>query len=398
MAFPFCSKSLSLWCCIFSFTILCCTLFQFFDNASAVLLVHLKNHKSHPYHRRPMLQANQTSCSLFVGSWVVDETYPLYSSSCPVIDPEFNCLMYGRPDTEYLKYRWKPANCDIPRFNGLNFLLKMRGKTVMFVGDSLGRNQWQSLICMIAAAVPGSPTQYVRGDPLSTFRFLEYSVSVSFYRAPYLVDIDSVQGKRVLKLDDIRGNANAWRNVDVLSFNTGHWWTHKGGLQGWDYMEMDGSFYQDMDRLAALERGLTTWARWVDSNIDTTRTRVFFQGISPTHYNPSDWSAGTTATSSSKTCYGQTTPMTGTSYPGIYPDQMKVIDTVIREMSYPPFLLDITLLSAMRKDAHPSIYSGDLTPEQRANPDHSADCSHWCLPGLPDTWNQLFYTAMLFSL
>lgn len=77
-------------------------------------------------------------------------------------------------------------------------------------------------------------------------------------------------------------------------------------------------------------------------------------------------------------------------------DQTRVLETVLRDMNNPPFLLDITLLSAMRKDAHPSIYSGDLTPGQRANPDHSADCSHWCLPGLPDTWNQLLYTALFF--
>lgn len=60
----------------------------------------------------------------------------------------------------------------------------------------------------------------------------DYGLSISFYRAPYLVDIDSIQGKRVLKLDDISGNSNAWLGVDVLSFNTGHWWTHKGSLQG----------------------------------------------------------------------------------------------------------------------------------------------------------------------
>lgn len=89
--------------------------------------------------------------------------------------------------------------------------------------------------------------------------------------------------------------------------------------------------------------------------------------------------------------------MTGMSgYAGTYPDQMKVVQVVLSSMNKPPFLLDITLLSAMRKDAHPSIYSGDLTAEQRANPDHSADCSHWCLPGLPDTWNQLFYTALFY--
>jgi len=55
-------------------------------------------------------------------------------------------------------------------------------------------------------------------------------------------------------------------------------------MDRWDYMESGGTFYQDMDRLVALERGLRTWAKWVDSNIDTTRTRVFFQSISPTHY------------------------------------------------------------------------------------------------------------------
>ncbi|PIN24386.1 hypothetical protein CDL12_02919 [Handroanthus impetiginosus] len=366
--------------------------------SSVVLVLRNHHHNNGGYHRSPMLQTNGSYCSLFIGTWVRDETFPLYQYSCPIIDPEFNCQMYGRPDTDYLKYRWQPANCQIPRFNGAQFLMRMRGKSVMFVGDSLGRNQWQSLICMISSGISASsPTQITRGDPLSIFKFLEYGVTVSFYRAPYLVDIDAVQGKRVLKLDEIRGNGNAWTGVDVLSFNTGHWWTHKGTLQGWEYMEAGGTLYQDMDRYMAMERGMRTWAKWVDSNIDTSKTRVFFQGISPTHYNPSEWNTGGTVSSTSKSCYGETMPMTGSSgFPGTFPDQMKVIEAVIGSMNKPPFLLDITLLSAMRKDAHPSIYSGDLTPEQRANPDHSADCSHWCLPGLPDTWNQLFYTALFF--
>ncbi|CAM8913112.1 unnamed protein product [Rhodiola kirilowii] len=344
--------------------------------------------------QRPFLTTNQTTCNPFVGSWVRDETYPFYQSTqcATIIDAEFNCQMNGRPDSDYLKYKWKPQACDIPRFNGVQFLTKMRGKTIMFVGDSLGRNQWESLICMISAAVPESKTQIDRRDPLSTFKFLEYGVTVSFYRAPYLVDIDSVEGKRVLNLEKISDNGKSWLNADVLSFNTGHWWTHKGTLQGWDYMQLGGFYYENMDRLAALDKGLRTWSNWVDTNLDKTKTRVFFQSISPTHYNPSEWSSGATST---KSCYGETVPTEGTTYPGAYPSQMNVLTTAIRDMKSPVYLLDITTLSELRKDGHPSIYGGALSPGQRANPDRASDCSHWCLPGLPDTWNQLFYNGLL---
>lgn len=59
---------------------------------------------------------NRTGCDLFSGTWVLDGSYPLYqSSSCSVIDQEFNCKMFGRPDSEYQKYRWKPIECELPR-------------------------------------------------------------------------------------------------------------------------------------------------------------------------------------------------------------------------------------------------------------------------------------------
>ena len=52
----------------------------------------------------------------------------------------------------------------------------------------------------------------------------------------------------------------------------------------WDYIQEGNKLYKDMNRLVAFYKGLTTWARWVNLNVDPSKTKVFFQDISPTHY------------------------------------------------------------------------------------------------------------------
>lgn len=342
----------------------------------SALLVHV--HESDSYVRADI---DLDDCDLFRGSWIRDEAYPLYNTSnCSFIEKEFDCQANGRPDTLYLKYKWKPDGCHLPKFDGESMLRKLKGRKILFVGDSLSLNQWQSFTCMLHAAVRQSNYTINRNGFVSVFTFSEYNVSVILSRNGFLVDVVKERVGRVLKLDSIQ-NGNAWKGYDILIFNTWHWWLHKASKQPWDYIEEGGKMVKDMDRLIAFKKGITTWANWVDSNINSAITQVFFQGISPTHYNGEEWNE-----LESTTCAEQTEPVSGSSYPGGSPPAVAVVKEVLRKMRTPVGLLDVTTLSQLRRDGHPSIYGFG---GGRGN-----DCSHWCLPGVPDTWNELLFALI----
>lgn len=97
-----------------------------------------------------MLSDCADNCDLYRGEWVTDSSGPLYTNnSCPIITQMQNCQGNGRPDKDYENWRWKPEQCNLPRFDARKFLELMRGKTLAFVGDSVARNQMESLLCIL---------------------------------------------------------------------------------------------------------------------------------------------------------------------------------------------------------------------------------------------------------
>jgi len=140
----------------------------------------------------------------------------------------------------------------------------------------------------------------------------------------------------------------------------------------------------------AFKRGMETWARWVSNNVDPKKTKVFFRSLSPEHEK--QW------------CYKSSQPMKDDeTFIPKFPKWVRgTIERLMKDMNKETQVvkyLNITKLSQYRRDAHTSIYRSTQWKHglKKVNLRALADCSHWCLPGLPDTWNRLLYASLFFD-
>ncbi|KAM2632061.1 hypothetical protein TB1_030755 [Malus domestica] len=317
------------------------------------------------------------------GRWITDNnSYPLYTyRSCPFIEKGFNCEGNGRLDTDFMKWRWQPEDCGIPRFNARKMLELMRGKRLVFVGDSLNRNQCQSMVCMLMGAIRG--LRVTKGKRGYTFTFVDYKCTVEFYTSPFLVDkgIARVGQKQVqtLQIDAIDRASSRWRGADILIFDTGHWWNDHKTNAGMNFYQEGGKIHPHLDVSTALRKAMMTWGSWVDKNINPRKTRVFFRSLSPTHFRGGQWNTG-------GSCTEATEPLL--ELLRIADERNIIAEQVVKQMKTRVTLLNITGLSEYRVDGHPSVYGNSYASGVQ-------DCSHWCLPGVPDMWNELLYFHLL---
>ncbi|KAK9152979.1 hypothetical protein Sjap_000459 [Stephania japonica] len=325
----------------------------YLENSHSVRIRLHPARRSYPAGFISLSEASVVSrCNVFDGKWVFDNaTRPLYrEQSCPYLTKQVTCKKNGRPDSLYQNWRWKPNSCELPKFDAVTLLEILRDKTMMLIGDSIQRTQWESLVCLIQSSIIGGRKSLYRDPPMKIFYAEEFNAKIVFYWNPFVVESNSDHAlkhtvyKRLVNLDTVAKHSKHWKGVDVLVFESYVWWMYKPVINA------------------------TSW----------------------------EWRPG-----SDENCFNETHPIEGRTYwgTGSSLEIMGAVADVLREMKTNVTYMNITQLSEFRKDGHTTVYTERrgklLTKEQKADPKTYGDCIHWCLPGVPDTWNEILYAYLL---
>ncbi|RZC59323.1 hypothetical protein C5167_006639 [Papaver somniferum] len=293
-------------------------------------------------------QENGDDCNIFDGEWVwVDDRN-------------------GRIDQRFLKWKWQwqsqqtnsGYNNNIPSIlNATDFLERLRGKK-------------------------------------------DYNCTTGFVWSPFLVyetqPLNRITQKskiqprpETMRLDLIDPYASAYyRDADTVVFDSWHWWVKNKVHNGENYFQEGDFLHRQLDISKAFKKALTTWKKWIDKNIDSNKTQVVFRGHSISHFRGGPWNKG-------GSCSRVTEPlMSNEAFIEMNPSAVKLIEGTIRRMKTPVIYLNVTKQTYYRADAHPSIYTR-FHRNRTAGTRMKQDCGHWCLPGVPDTWNELLYISLM---
>ncbi|KAG9160535.1 hypothetical protein Leryth_019478 [Lithospermum erythrorhizon] len=312
-------------------------------------------------------------CDLFEGQWIPDLNATSYTNySCQTIPESKNCFKNGREDVDFLNWRWKPQDCDLPKFDPKRFMEIVKGKKLAFIGDSVARNQVESLLCLLSK----------EGIPVVEFK-----------------DVDDGLGRIFnLHLDKIKIEwANKITDMDFAIISDGHWFFrklylyHNGVVTGCVYCNEPNITEKGLSY--AIGESFRTAFRYINSCKEckkgvTTLLRTF----SPPHFEHGTWNDGGSCNRTSphhqldEKSMEYILELRNVQFQEVERARM---ESFVKKKEDKRFeILDVTKAMLMRPDGHPGAFWGNKWMKGYN------DCVHWCLPGPVDFWNQLLMAIL----
>ncbi|KAJ1389913.1 PMR5 N-terminal domain [Sesbania bispinosa] len=351
--------------------------------------------------------AEKEQCDYSNGEWVQDNRGPLYNdTTCGMIKEGRNCFTHGRPDSGYLYWRWKPNQCHLPRFEPNTFLQLINNKHIAFVGDSMARNQLESLLCMLAtASTPNLVYQNGKENQFSRWHFPSYNASISLYWSPFLVqgvEKSNTRPNNKLYLDHVdEGWTRDIHQMDLIVLSFGHWFLlpavyHEGdSVLGCHYCP--GLNHTEIGFYDVLRKALRTT---LNSIIERRGAKgreidVIVTTFTPHHFEGEWDKAG--ACPKTKPYRNGEKQLEGMDAEMRKVEVQEVEDAKAKANKFGRFrleALDVTKLALLRPDGHPGPYMNPFPFANGVSEKVQNDCVHWCLPGPIDTWNEILLEMM----
>ncbi|XP_024014383.1 protein ALTERED XYLOGLUCAN 4-like [Eutrema salsugineum] len=340
-------------------------------------------------------QIDLKDCDLSKGEWVPDQRGSLYTnSSCLTIPDSKNCLKHGRPNIDFLFWRWRPESCDLPRFNPKAFLDLVRGKKMNFIGDSVARNHMESLLCLLSMEETPKDIYKDAEDRNRIWYFPGHDFTLStswtkFLVAGYERTYANKTGTGIYDLDIDKIDEKWARdlpNTDIAIVSAGHWlfrpiYIHKGD-------ETIGCIYCNLPNMTQIHmkeafklifsaafKHINACHHCKESLVTVLRT------FSASQFENGTWNTGGSCARMNPFRLDEIDLKS--SVMEFRTSQMEQLEEIKRGSSKKKFAaLDVTKVMLMRPDGHPNSYWGN--PWMKG----FNDCTHWCLPGPIDTWSE----------